>query len=113
MLGFGQDPQLPQLLIEVLHKGRHPGLDGAEIVVVQLLALGRPGAKEGAPGIEEVRLALVNRGVHQEILLFRPDTGMDALHTVVAKAPENPQGLAVQGLHGAAAGGLFVQGFPP
>ena len=49
VLCLGQDPQLPQLLIQLFHKGSHPGLDGPKIVVFQFLALGRLSAKQGPP----------------------------------------------------------------
>ena len=41
VLGLGEDAELPELLVQLVHERRHARLDGAEIVVVQLLALGR------------------------------------------------------------------------
>ena len=40
VLGLGQNAQFPQLIIQLLHKGSHSGLDGTEVVVIQLLPLG-------------------------------------------------------------------------
>ena len=45
VLGLGGDAQGPQGLVQVLHVGGHPGLDSAEVVVVQLLAPGGLGAE--------------------------------------------------------------------
>ena len=42
VLGFGQNPQPPQSLVQILHVCGNPGTDGAEIMIVQLLALRRP-----------------------------------------------------------------------
>ena len=41
VLGFGKDSKLPKLLVEICHVGGNLGLDNAEIVIVQLLTLGR------------------------------------------------------------------------
>ena len=40
VLGFCRYAQLPELVVQLLHKGCNPGLDAAEVVIVQLLALG-------------------------------------------------------------------------
>ena len=54
VLGLGEDAQLPQLFVQVLHVCLDPGLDGAEIVVVQLLALGRLRAEQGAASVDQI-----------------------------------------------------------
>ena len=77
VLGLGHDAELPQLLVQLLHELLHPGLDGAEVVVVQLLALGGPGAEEGAAGVDQVLAPLVDVLVDEEILLLRADGGLD------------------------------------
>ena len=48
MLGLCEHAELPQLLIKLLHIRRNAGLDGAEIVVIQLLTLGRLRAEKGS-----------------------------------------------------------------
>ena len=40
VLCLGKDAQLPKLFVQFFHKGRNPGLDGAEVMVFQLLPLG-------------------------------------------------------------------------
>ena len=112
VLGLGQDAQLPQLVVQVGHVGGHPGLDGAEVVVVHLLALGGLGAEEGAAGKAQVPALLPHFGVHQEVLLLRTHGGVHVLHRVVAEQTQDAQGLFVQGGHGAQKGGLLVQGLP-
>ncbi len=59
VLRLGQDAQLPQLLVQVRHIRRHAGLDDAEIVVVQLLPLGRLRAEQ-RPAAEHQILPLVD-----------------------------------------------------
>ena len=54
VLGGGGDAQLPQLLVQVGHELAHTIADDAEILVVQLLALGGGGAEQGASGVDEV-----------------------------------------------------------
>ena len=55
MLCLRQNAQPPKLLIQVLHKVGNPGTDRAEIVIVQLLTLGRQCTEEGAAGKPKVR----------------------------------------------------------
>ena len=50
--GLGRDSQLPQLLVQFLHKGQNPRLDGTVVVVVQLLSLGRHGSEKGAASVD-------------------------------------------------------------
>ena len=112
VLGLGQNTQLPQLAVQIGHIGGHPGLDGAKIVVVHLLPLGGPGAEQGPAGKPQVPALGPHVRVHQEVLLFRAHGGAYPLHLCIAKQPQHPQGLPVQGLHGAQERGLFVQGLP-
>ena len=112
VLGGGGDAQLPQLLIEVRHEGAHPLPDDAEILVVQLLSLGRGSAEEGAAGVDEVPALEILLPVHQEILLFWAHLGGDLLGLGIAKQAENTQRLGVDGLHGAQQRGLLVQSLP-
>ena len=51
VLGFGHHPQLPQLLVQLLHVRAHTGLYRPEIVVIQLLSLGGLRPEQGAAGI--------------------------------------------------------------
>ena len=57
---LAQHAQLPQLLIQILHEGGHPGLDGTVVVVVQLLPLGGLGAEQGAAAQRQVLPLLIH-----------------------------------------------------
>ena len=46
VLGLGVDAELPELFVQVLHIGRHARANGAVVVIVQLLPLGRLRAKK-------------------------------------------------------------------
>ena len=109
MLGLGQDAQLPQLLVQVGHVLRHAGLDGAEVVVVHLLALGGHGTEQGAAAEHQILALVEHLAVYQEVLLLRAHGGADAFHVVIAEQGQDPHGLLVQRLHGAQQGGLFIQ----
>ena len=112
VLGLGQDAQLPQLFIQLFHKGSHTGLDGAVVVVLQLLALGGLGPEQGAAAEHQVLPALVELPVHQEVLLLRAHRGDDPLGGLVAENAQDAQGLAGEVLHGAQQGGFLVQHLP-
>ena len=55
MPGLGRDAELEQLALGVHHEAQHPLGHRAEVVVVELLALGRLGAEQRAPGVDQVR----------------------------------------------------------
>ena len=75
VLGLGQNAQLPELLVQLLHKGRNAGLDSAEIMVVQLLSLGRLGAEQRAAGKNQILALVIQLLIDQEIFLLRADGG--------------------------------------
>ena len=110
MLRFGQDPQLPQLPVQLLHIGRHSGLDGAEVVVVQFLALGGLGTEQGPAGVDQVAALVIHILIDEEILLFCACGRKHALDAVVAEQLQDAQGLDVQRLHAAQQGRFLVQG---
>ena len=109
MLRLGQNAQLPQLLVQVGHIRRHAGLDGAEVVVVHLLPLGRLRAEQRAPAEHQI-LPLVEHGaIHKEVLLLGSHRGAHALDVRVAEQVQHAQRLLVQRLHGAQQRRLFIQ----
>ena len=79
MFSLRQNAQLPQFFIQILHIGGHAGLNHAEVVIFQLLALRRLCAKQGTAGIDQIFALFIHRLIDQEILLFRPDRGIDAI----------------------------------
>ena len=109
MLRLGQDAKLPKLLIDILHKGGNPGLDNAEIVIVQLLSLGGLGAEQGAAGVDQILTAVKHLPRNEEILLLRTDGGLYRRHVRVSEQAEHTQGLLVDRLHRTEEGRFLVQ----
>ena len=109
MLGLSQYPQFPQLVIQLLHIGRHPGFYYAEVVVVHLLSFGRALAKEGTAGETQIRALIVHLLGYEEVFLFGPHRGAHALYLLVAEQPDNAHGLIVKGRHGAQQGRFLIQ----
>ena len=108
VLRLGVDAQLPQFLVQVGHIGLHPWADGAEVVIFQLLSLGRPRAKERAAGQNEIRPASVILLVDEEVLLLRSHGGGHA-RNLFAKELQDPACLAAYGLHRAQQRRLLIQ----
>ena len=76
--GLDRHAEPVELLLRLGHEGEHPRRDGAEVVILQLLALGRLGAEEGALADEQVGPLVEELPVHQEVLLLRTHRGDDA-----------------------------------
>ena len=110
MLRFGQHTKLPQFFVQIRHISRYPGLDYAEIVIVQFLSLGGLCAEKRAAAEHQILALFEHVLIHQEILLFRAHAGAHTLDFRIAEEPQNAHGLLVQGLHGAQQGGFLVQG---
>ena len=101
VLCFSQNPKLPQLLVQLLHVGFYPGLDGAEVVVIHLLPLGGLSTEQRPAAENKVFPLFVHGLINEKVLLLRADAGTDTLDVLVAEQPQHPHGLLVQGLHGA------------
>ena len=108
VLGLGGHAQLPQLLVQFLHERGHLGADDAEVVLLQLLALGRGSTEQGAAGKDQVLPGLVVLLLNKEVLLLRADGGGNVVH-ILAEQLQDADSLAGQGVHRAQQGGLFVQ----
>ena len=111
VLGFGVDAQLPELLVELLHIRRDARADGAEVVVVQLLALGRLCTEERAAAHAKILALQIQRLVDQEVFLLGADLRHDLFRLRVAEQPQHAQRLPADSLHRAQQRRLFVQRF--
>ena len=108
VLGLGGHAQLPQLLVQVLHELGNDGAEGAEVVLLQLLALGRGRAEQCAAGQHQVKALVVVLFLDEEVLLLGADGGSHAGH-VLAEQMQHLAGLVGDGLHRAQQRGLLVQ----
>ena len=109
VLGLGRYAQLPQLLVHIIHKVRDPLPDHAEIVIVQLLALGRHGAKEGPAGKNQILALQIFLPIHQEILLLRAHGGGHPVGGRVPEQAQQAQSLLIDRLHGTQKRRLLIQ----
>ena len=109
VLRLGQHAELPQLLVEVAHKGRDARADRAVIVVVQLLSLRRLRAEERPAAQPQVLALEVHLLVDQEIFLLRADLRRHLLRLRVAEQAQDAHGLPADGADGAEQRRLFVE----
>ena len=108
--GLGRDAELEERALGVVHEGQHAVGDGAEVVVVELLALGRLGAEEGATGVEQVGAQVDEGGVDQEVLLLGAAVGDDVVDVLVAEELQDAGGLVGHRLLRAQERRLVVEG---
>ena len=109
VLGLGVDAELPELLIEILHKRRDTRLDAAEVVVIELLSLRRLCTEERAAGIDQILAAVIDIFVHEEILLLRADRRAHGGNVGIAKQVDHTQRLTVERLRAAQQRRLFIE----
>ena len=98
MLGLGEYAELPQLLVKLIHKGGDSGLYRAEVVVVQLLPLGRLCAEKSPARIAKILAPVIHSLIYKEILLLRADGGLYALVFLTEKL-QNTHRLPADRLH--------------
>ena len=96
--GLGRDAQPPQLAIEIHHERQDPLADRAEVLVLELLALGRRGPEQGPSGEQQVGPLLGQPAVDEEVLLLRTDRREHALGSIVAEPAQHAQGLLAERL---------------
>ena len=99
MLGLGKHAELPELLVELLHKRRDTRLYRSVVMVVKLLTLGRLSAEERAPCIHYILAFCVNALVYEKILLLGTDCCLYRGHVAVSEKPQYTQSLTVERLH--------------
>ena len=108
--GLDRHAQAVELPLRLGHEGEHPRRDGAEVVVLELLALGRLGAEQGALAGQQVGPLVVELPVHQEVLLLRPDGGVDPGDALVgAEDLEDPQRLRARAPRPSGAAGSWCR----
>ena len=92
----------------LLHEGVDRRADGAEVVLLELLALNRLAAKERAATHDEVRALLEVLLLDEEVLLLGADGGHDVLGGT-AEELQHALGLALKSHLGAQQRGLLVK----
>ena len=108
--GLDRDTEFEALALGFHHAGEHAIRDGAEVLVFELLTLGRLGAEEGTTAGVEVGTEMEEAGVDQEVLLLRAARSGDVA-VLLAEEREDAGGGLVDGSHRAEERGLLVEGF--
>ena len=99
VLSRRSDAHLPELLVQILHERADALPDDAEILIVQLLPLGRGRAEQGAAGIDEVAALEILFTVYNKILLLRSYRRNYSLCSGISEKTEDTQCLLVYCLH--------------
>ena len=98
VLGLGENAQLPQLLVELLHESSNARTECAEVVIIHFLTLRRHCTEQGAAGKDQVLALCVVLAVDQEIFLLRAYSGGYTLN-ILAEQLEDAARLCADGVH--------------
>ena len=98
VLGLGEDTQLPQFLVKILHEGSYTRTECAKVVIVHLLTLRGHCAEQSAAGEDQVLALRVILAVDQEVLLLRAYGGGYTLN-ILAEQLEDAARLCADGVH--------------
>ena len=79
MAGLARNTELESLDFQILHKCLNTLWDGAEVVVVHLLVLGRIVTHQGAACQHQVRTCSIQALIYQEVLLLPTEVGNNLL----------------------------------
>ena len=105
-----QDTQLPELVIEFLHKGGNSWLDDTKVMVIHFLSLWRLCTEQGTSGKTKVGTLIVHFFCDKEIFLLGSDRTGYSLYAVVAEQFEDTECLLVKSLHRTQKRSLLVKG---
>jgi hypothetical protein len=83
--GLGRNAKFEQLPLGVHHEAQHPLGHGTEVMVVELLTLGRLRAEQSTAGVDEIRACEEEVPVDKEVLLFRSAERHHLLELLVAE----------------------------
>ena len=89
VLGLRGNAERPQLVVELLHELVHRGTNGAEVVLLQLLALYRRIAEQRAAREHDVEALLVVLLGDEEVLLLGAEGRGHAVGRIVAEQVEH------------------------
>ena len=109
VLGLGEDAELPQLIVQILHIGEDAWLDAAKVVIIQLLTLWGTSSEQGASGVNQILALGVQLLGDEEIFLLGTDRGDYLLDVLVAEQLQYTQCLDIQRLHRAQERGFLIQ----
>ena len=111
--GLDRHAQPIELPLGLGHEGQDPRRDGAEVVVLELLALGRLGAEQGALADQQVGPREVELPVDQEVLLLRADRGVDPVDAVVGAEEPRMRSACLESASIERSSGVFLSSASP
>ena len=100
VLGLGCHAQLPQLLVDLLHESCDTLTDVSEVMVIQLLSLGRHGSEQGPASVNQVFSLQIFCLVYQEVLLLRSYGRSHSPGCGISEETQQSQRFCVDGFHG-------------
>ena len=112
MLRFCKHAKLPQLPVKLRHKRLYPCVQRAEVVIVQLLALGRFGAEKRPSAQHKVASFCPKLLINKKVFLLRADRRVYPFYIFPAHRAHEPQRLAAYKLHRAQKRRFFIQRIP-
>ena len=107
--GLGGDAEFEQLSLGVHHERQHPVGHRTEVVVVELLPLGRLGSEQRAARVDHVRARQEEVPVDQEVLLLGTAERHHLLQVGMPEQLQDALGVHAHGLLAAQQRGLVVQ----
>src|SRR5438477_440568 len=78
------NPELIELAFHLAHERLDTRRDRAEVMIFELLSLGRLATKQSAAGHDEIGAQIIERAINEEIFLFgaqRRHHALDAVHS--------------------------------
>ena len=110
--GLGGNAELEQFPLGVHHEAEHPLRNSSEVMIVELLALGRLGAEQSAPRVDEIGPGQKEVPVDEEVLLLRAAERDNRIEVAVAKQLQDAFRLCAHCLLAAQQRRLVIQGLP-
>ncbi len=107
--GLDRHAELRELPLGIEHAREDPFGDRTEVVVIELVALGRLSPEQGPPGGEEIGALEVELLVDQEVLLLGSDGGEDPPGVRVPEQPQCPDCRPRERVHRAQQRNLVVE----
>ncbi len=94
---FYRHAELDQFIFTVCHEREHAFGNDPEILIFQLLPLGRSRAKQSAAASDQIGTSQIKMLVDEEIFLLSPHGGEDLMNTRMSEKVQNTNRLRAQG----------------
>ena len=109
VFGLGEDAELPQFIVQILHISGNSGSDRAKIVILQFLSSGGLGAKQRSAGHDQVFTLIVELLVKKKVLLLSADLRDHTVCLFIAEKTKDAHSLLAHCVHRTKERGLLIQ----